>query len=106
MTQGGLDSMTVYRNPFHAGRVMLVSEGVASFYTGLGAVLAAAAPAQALYFVGLEASKAVLPDNAAASFVAGVGAQLCGSVAWVPMDVVKERLQVTRALSFSIFLFL
>lgn len=36
----------------------------------------------------------MLPGNAAGSFAAGVGAQLCGSVAWVPMDVVKERLQV------------
>ena len=49
---------------------------------------------KALYFCGLEACKAVLPTHPAASFMAGVGAQLCGSVAWVPMDVVKERLQV------------
>lgn len=46
---------------------------------------------------GLEASKAALPEHPASSFVAGVGAQLCGSVAWVPMDVVKERLQVQGA---------
>jgi len=44
--------MTTYRNPWHATKVMLQTEGVAAFYTGLGAVLAAAAPAQALYFCG------------------------------------------------------
>ena len=50
---------------------------------------------QALYFCGLEASKKVLPaNNPVASFAGGVLAQLCGSVIWVPMDVVKERLQV------------
>mmetsp|Transcript_44256 Transcript_44256/g.87116 ORF Transcript_44256/g.87116 Transcript_44256/m.87116 type:complete len:261 (-) Transcript_44256:239-1021(-) len=95
--KNGLDSMTVYRNPFHAARMMLVNEGVASFYVGLGAVLASAAPAQALYFAGLETFKVVLPAHPASSFVAGVGAQLCGSVAWVPMDVIKERLQVQGA---------
>ena len=31
---------------------------------------------------------------AAASFAAGCVAQLCGSLCWVPMDTVKERLQV------------
>ena len=57
-------------------------------------MLAAAAPAQGLYFVGYESSKSMLPKTPWSSFVAGVCAQLCGSVAWVPMDVVKERLQV------------
>jgi len=32
--------------------------------------------------------------SAFSNFCAGVCAQLCGSLAWVPMDVVKERLQI------------
>ena len=44
--KGGAETMVVNRNPFAAARVMLATEGVAAFYTGLGAVLAAAAPAQ------------------------------------------------------------
>ena len=49
---GGAEKMTVYRNPFHATKIMLQTEGYRAFFTGLGAVLAAAAPAQALYFCG------------------------------------------------------
>ena len=39
-------SQTVYANPLSAATTMLRTEGMASFYTGLGIVLAAAAPAQ------------------------------------------------------------
>ena len=38
------------------------TEGPRALYTGMGAVLAAAAPAQGLYFLGYEFSKATLPD--------------------------------------------
>ena len=33
------------------------------------------------------------------NFVAGCVAQLCGSLAWVPMDVIKERLQIEGQVS-------
>ena len=92
--QGGKQLMTMYRGPFHAASTIVRTEGVAALYTGLGAVLAAAAPGQALYFGGYEALKGALGAHPLASFSAGVGAQLCGSIAWVPMDVVKERLQI------------
>ncbi len=45
--------MTIYRNPFRAAQGILATEGGAVFFTGLGAVLLAAAPAQALYFCGI-----------------------------------------------------
>merc|ERR1711971_171687 len=53
-------------------------------------------PAQGLYFGAYELIKSSLGDgrSATGNFVAGVCAQLCGSVVWVPMDVVKERLQL------------
>ena len=55
----------------------------------------AAAPGQALYFTGYEAVKKITPPNdGLSSFASGVAAQLCGALAWVPMDVVKERLQI------------
>lgn len=62
----------------------------------MGIVIAAAAPGQALYFAGYEAVRALSSDksNGLVNFGAGVCAQLCGSLAWVPMDVVKERLQI------------
>jgi hypothetical protein len=124
---------------------MVGKEGIMSLYKGAGIVVAAAAPAQAMYFGGYEAVRAVLGNDASAIFLAGdmpytspctscahpysyfysyslcthtqshshsltltytltspptspppgMGAQLCGSVTWVPMDVIKERLQVT-----------
>jgi hypothetical protein len=71
------------------------TEGVLSLYKGIGVVVGAAAPAQALYFTGYEAFKALnFNNNIVGSFGAGCFAQFCASVIWVPMDVVKERLQI------------
>ena len=53
-----------------------------------------AAPGQALYFAGYEAARAIGDKSALANFLAGGCAQLAGSLAWVPMDVIKERLQI------------
>lgn len=71
-------------------------EGVVTFYRGLGAVLVGAAPAQGLYFGGYETAKTFLGggQSGVGNFASGICAQLCGSLAWVPMDVIKERLQV------------
>ncbi len=98
---GGATSSSIvkYTSTYHCLRTMIRSEGPAALYTGVGAVLAGAAPGQALYFLGYEAAKSVLPpDNSVASFACGFLAQLFGSIAWVPMDVVKERLQVQGAM--------
>jgi hypothetical protein len=99
MGEGGVAKMALYRGPVHATSAIIKSEGVFALYTGLGAVLAAAAPGQALYFGGYEALKGALPQHPLSSFAAGVGAQLCGSIAWVPMDVVKERLQIQGSMT-------
>jgi hypothetical protein len=61
-------------------------EGAAALFRGVGVVVAAAAPGQALYFSGYEAAKALAPkDSGLSSFGSGVAAQLCGALAWVPM---------------------
>uniref|UniRef100_A0A7S1UI93 Mitochondrial carrier protein n=1 Tax=Phaeomonas parva TaxID=124430 RepID=A0A7S1UI93_9STRA len=94
--------MAVYRNPFEAFMRILQTEGVGALYKGVGAVVVAAAPAQGLYFMSYELCRDAIGafggegmrQSAAGTFVAGAFAQLGGSVAWVPMDVVKERLQV------------
>ena len=72
-------------------------EGVGALYKGVGVVVATAAPAQGLFFLGNDTAREALRPHlpaAAASFAAGCVAQLCGSLCWVPMDTVKERLQV------------
>ena len=77
------------------------TEGWMKLYSGFGTV-AVAAPARALYFLGYELSrrqgdKLFGPNHPATSFLSGPIAQLSGSLLWVPMDVVKERLQIQRS---------
>ncbi len=80
---------------FYTGfRNILRQEGVGALYRGVGIVCAVAAPGQALYFVGYEAARAVGDKSPIANFIAGGCAQLTGSLVWVPMDVIKERLQI------------
>ena len=50
---------------------MVGKEGIMSLYKGAGIVVAAAAPAQAMYFGGYEAVRAVLGNDASAIFLAG-----------------------------------
>jgi len=93
---GGSHGAVVYRGVTHAMNHILKTEGPVTLYRGLGAVLVGAAPAQGLYFGGYETAKGFLGggQSGVGNFAAGIFAQLCGSLAWVPMDVIKERLQV------------
>mmetsp|Transcript_104087 Transcript_104087/g.315941 ORF Transcript_104087/g.315941 Transcript_104087/m.315941 type:complete len:294 (+) Transcript_104087:84-965(+) len=93
---GGGHGAVAYRGVTHALATIVRSEGIGALYRGLGAVLVGAAPAQGLYFGGYESAKALLGagQSGVGNFAAGVCAQLCGSICWVPMDVIKERLQV------------
>ena len=66
-----------------------------ALYAGLGVVLIGAAPAQALYFGGMTAVQQVYtPDSAIGNFSAGIIAQMCGSISWVPMEVIKEKMMI------------
>lgn len=70
-------------------------------------MVAASAPAHALYFMGYEAAKEVLKyadswmSPHVVHFIAGIAADVGGSVVWVPMDVVKQRLQAQDAANVS-----
>lgn len=66
-------------------------------------VLVGTIPAHALYFGGYEVAKKNLqPERSEEEkspwvhFVAGFWADICGSLIWVPMDVIKQRLQAQR----------
>jgi hypothetical protein len=83
-----------YKGPISGLAFIARTEGFRSLYKGIGIVVASAAPGQALYFAGYETIKRVGGSNPFADFIGGVTAQMCGSLAWVPMDVVKERLQI------------
>ena len=106
----GVQSSTVktqtvlrYKNPFQASMHMLRNEGFLSFFKGVGAVIGGAPFASGLYFGGVKISKNALNNifnknnntiSPTVDFLSGVIGQLSGSLAWVPMDVIKERCQV------------
>lgn len=87
-------SSLLYSGPIQAFSHIFRTEGIGALYRGAGIVVFAAAPSQALYFGGYETTRRVFGDNPVTNFGAGIVAQFCGSLAWVPMDVVKERLQI------------
>lgn len=90
-------SLTKYSGVGQGLTRILSTEGVGALYQGVGVVVVTAAPAQGLFFLGNDLARDALRPHlpaAAASFAAGFFAQLCGSLCWVPMDTVKERLQV------------
>lgn len=100
---GGAHGAVAYRGVSHALFHIVKSEGPVALYRGMGAVLVGAAPAQGLYFGGYETAKTYLGggQSGAGNFAAGICAQLGGSIAWVPMDVIKERLQVEGQMKCS-----
>ena len=94
----GSSSLAQYGSIGDAASRILRAEGVGALYRGVGIVVATAAPAQGLFFVGNDAARSALAatscPSGAAHFLAGFFAQLCGSLLWVPMDTIKERMQV------------
>jgi hypothetical protein len=86
-------------------RSTLAAEGLAGFYRGFAAAFLLSAPAACVYFTSYEVAKAgflasPLADAvplAAQHFTAGLAAEAASCVLWVPIDVVKERLQVQSA---------
>ena len=83
-----------YSNPFQASKHMLRNEGILSFFKGVGAVVGGAPFATELYFGVVTYNNLLNVNNMGADFLSDVIRKLCGSVAWVPMDVIKERCQV------------
>ena len=76
-----------------------------STLTGFSVYLLSA-PARALYFAGYEFVKDIGQDYKQHKYlfesIAGPFAQLLGSVLWVPMDVIKERLQTQAVVETQI----
>jgi len=90
----------------------LRTEGVSGLYRGFGVAFLGSGPAGCLYFTTYEVAKSRLlgtrslmqereqPSTAfLAHFTAGLLAELASCTLWVPIDVVKERLQVQSTLS-------
>ena len=93
----GAAETVVYNGLLDGFRRTIATEGPLAVYKGLGVVLLGAAPAQALYFGGMKGTQAMLGDSSSANFAAGLAAQLTGSLTWVPMEVIKEKMKPSVA---------
>ncbi|EFA81565.1 mitochondrial substrate carrier family protein [Heterostelium album PN500] len=100
-------TQTFYRGSFHACKVILKEEGVAGFYKGFFPSLMTFGPLVGIYFatyektkktvsgvLGVEPGKMLpLPYQLASGFFAGSVA----AAVTCPLDVIKTRIQVSRA---------
>ena len=94
LAEGAADTI-VYKGLLDGFRRTIAAEGPLAVYKGLGVVLLGAAPAQALYFGGMKGTQTMFgADSATGNFVAGLAAQLTGSLTWVPMEVIKEKMMI------------
>lgn len=82
-------------------RSILRSEGPIGLYRGIGAMGLGAGPAHAVYFSIYEICKEFFsggnPNNPAAHAVSGVFATVASDAVFTPMDMVKQRLQLTNS---------
>ncbi|XP_004490660.1 uncharacterized protein [Cicer arietinum] len=84
-----------------AFRSIIQSEGPSALYRGIGAMGLGAGPAHAVYFSVYETCKKRFsqgnPNNAAAHAASGVCATVASDAVFTPMDMVKQRLQLSNS---------
>lgn len=82
-------------------RSILKTEGPAGFYRGIAAMGLGAGPAHAVYFSVYEACKKSFsggnPNNPVAHAASGVFATVASDAVFTPMDMVKQRLQLSNS---------
>jgi len=85
-------------------RQTIKEEGIRGLYRGIGIATLGSAPALCLYFTSYELCKRTLKkhkliENEGVQYlVAGFVAETISCIFWVPVDVIKERLQVQSSL--------
>ncbi|XP_075079008.1 uncharacterized protein LOC107823760 isoform X2 [Nicotiana tabacum] len=84
-----------------AFRSIVQTEGIAGLYRGIGAMALGAGPAHAVYFSVYENCKKRFscgnPNNSAAHAISGVFATVASDAVFTPMDMVKQRLQLSSS---------
>ena len=89
-------------SPMHVARLLYQREGVRGFYRGVGIAALGSAPGVACYITVYEWAKHRLAaglgggwsvDSPVVHLSAGFAAEVVSCVVWLPIDVVKERLQ-------------
>ncbi|EQC27054.1 hypothetical protein SDRG_15168 [Saprolegnia diclina VS20] len=101
MAKANLQAHSSYRNAWHVLTKTMKTEGVRGLYKGFGVVVLGSAPATCLYMTSYEESKKWLTQSPQfqdapflTTFSAGIFAEAFSCIFWVPIDVVKERMQV------------
>jgi len=83
-----------------SGRSLFLKEGITGLYRGFPMAALGAMPGCALYITSYQVLKAKLAPTTGegflTDFLAGFGAETLSCCVWVPVDVVKERLQVQQ----------
>lgn len=80
------------------------TDGIRGLYRGFGVTLLVGGPATALYFHVYDKSKRFLSEKTGLKnsfllgFLSGIMAEVVSCVLWVPIDVLKERMQVMSLL--------
>mmetsp|Transcript_57536 Transcript_57536/g.130369 ORF Transcript_57536/g.130369 Transcript_57536/m.130369 type:complete len:305 (-) Transcript_57536:238-1152(-) len=98
ITGGRISMLGVAKSTF-------LSEGIRGFYRGFSAVAIGGTPATCIYLTSYEISKASLEGATGAKsgalihLTSGLLAETISCIVFVPVDVVKERLQVQRPAS-------
>ncbi|KAI9034641.1 mitochondrial carrier family [Hyaloraphidium curvatum] len=93
-----------YRNFVHGLSATMRTEGLRGLYRGFFPTMIGSGPASVLYFTSYEVTKSALtelPEGARMPdelnfFVAGMVAEAFSCILWVPIDVVKERMQIQK----------
>eukprot|EP00126_Sphaerothecum_destruens_P007029 Sdes_comp19652_c0_seq3m11460 len=84
------------------------SGGIPLFYGGLSASLLLSPPATGLYLISYDLSKQCFhssgfsPRNSFVHLTSGIVAELASSVLWTPMEVIKQRVQITGISPLSV----
>ena len=103
-----------YQNSWQLIKSITMNEGIRGLYRGFGIAFLGSGPAACLYFTSYEVSKRwLLSTNSTGSssisaiptsfihLCSGLIAETFSCVLWVPIDVIKERMQVQGVQSFS-----
>lgn len=94
-----------FKSTWQVVQQTLRHEGIGGLYRGLGTVVSIGTPAFVLYLATYEKAKqrlcaapALERHQFVGHFAAGMAAETVSCLVYVPVDVVKERLQVQRRL--------
>lgn len=89
-----------YKGILHCFQCTWAEEGLRGLYRGFGIVASAGAPGACVYISSYEVFKSYLTGDSDMDFLghlaAGMGAEAAACIIFVPVDVIKERLQVQR----------